>query len=57
MLAGVLPREGLAAVSTGAVLTASEAVSEAVLKAVVPPLVVVSAVVPACAAVWSQRNR
>ena len=55
----VLPSEGLAAVSTGAVLgliTESEAVSVAVLKAVVPPLVVVSAVPPARAA-WSCPRR
>ena len=55
----VVPSEGLAAVSTGAVfglVTVSEAVSVAVLKAVVPPLVVVSAVPPRVPVVASQAQ-
>ena len=58
LLAATLPNEGLAAVRTGAVLevTVSEAVSVAMLKAVVPPFVVVSAVVPLVPLVASQAR-
>ncbi len=50
--------KGLAPESTGAsLLTVIEDVAVAVLKAVLPPLIVVSAVVPAVPLVWSQAQK